>query len=178
MPLTALLETCTLTGTFVDVNGNAVSGSIRFTPQSIEIDTTNNQVIINKAITKTLVNGAFSLVLPVTNDADVAPIPFAYKVEELFTGGRTYYIVLPSGTGTVNLADLSAAVDSVTAVNYVTQTQYSTLNSSYGTAGGVWTSLDNAPETANTATANATSAANVLSDIQKKVLSPFLLMGL
>ena len=178
MALTPDLQTCTLTGSFVDVNGDTVNGSIRFTPISIVIDTDQNQILINRAITATLVSGAFSIVLPTTNDSDVSPQPFAYKVEEIFSGGRTYYIVLPTGTGTVDLADLSAAVDSATAAAYVTQTQYSSLNATYATAGNAYSSLDTAPEVADSATANATSATNVLSDIQKKTLTPLLLMGL
>jgi hypothetical protein len=176
--LTPDLETCTLTGSFVDINGNEVDGSIRFTPITIVIDTDQNQILINRAITETLVSGAFSIVLPTTNDSDVSPQPFAYQVEEIFSGGRTYYIVLPTGTGTVDLADLSPAVDSATAAAFVTQTQYASLNATYATAGNAYVALDTAPEVANNATANAVTAANVLSDIQKKTLSPVLLMGL
>ena len=178
MALTPDLETCTLTGSFVDVNGNTVDGSIRFTPIAIVIDTDQNQILINRAITETLVSGAFSIVLPTTNDSDVTPIPFAYKVEEIFSGGRTYFIVLPTGTTSIDLADLSPAVDSATAAAFVTQTQYATLNATYATAGNAYTGLDTAPEVADSATANAVTAANVLSDIQKKTLTPLLLMGL
>lgn len=179
MALSPDISTCTLTGTYVDINGNPEAGSVRFTPICNVIDTDQNQIVVSQAITDVLDgNGAFSVVLPVTNDADYTPNPIAYRVEELFTGGRDFYVTLPSGSATYDLSDLSEAVSSAVAAGYVTTTQYNTLLASYNNAQGSFTTLDNAPDTATTATANAVLCTNEVGNIQKVSLSPFMLMGL
>lgn len=179
MALSPDISTCVLNGTYVDINGNPQSGSVRFTPICNVIDTDQNQIIISQAITDTLdTNGAFSVTLPVTNDTDYTPNPIAYRVEELFTGGRDFYVVLPSGTATYDLSDLSEAVDSATAAGYVTTTQYNSLLAKYNNANGTFSTLDNAPDTADTATANAVLCSDEVANIQKVSLVPFLLMGL
>jgi hypothetical protein len=129
MALTADLSTITLTGTYVDLQGNPISGLVRFTPQSIIKDTDQNQIIVNNSIEATLnSSGAFSVTLPVTDDSDVIPIPFAYAVEEVFSGGRTFFITIPGGgAGTQDIADFAPAVDDATAANFVTQSQYNIL---------------------------------------------------
>ena len=112
MALPASLSTCTVVGTYVDLVGNPVRGSINFTPQTILKETTANVIIIPVVIQKTFdATGSFSVVLPVTSDTDVTPQPFIYTIEENFTGGRTIQIALPlsvAGT-TQNLADLLPA---------------------------------------------------------------------
>ena len=109
----------------------------------------------------------------------VLPIPFAYYVEEVFTGGRTFFITLPLGTASpVDIADLAPAVDSATAALYVTAAQYNGLYSRYVTDNGVLTTLSSARTNSQTATANAAAASQNVLDIQKLALSPFLLMGL
>lgn len=179
MALSPDISTCVLQGTYVDITGAAQSGSVRFTPICNVIDTDQNQIIVGQSITDVLdTNGAFSVTLPVTNDTDYTPNPIAYRVEELFTGGRDFYVVLPSGTATYDLSDLSEAVDSATAAGYVTTTQYNTLLAKYNNANGTFDTLDSAPDTADTADANATLCSNEVENIQKISLNPFMLMGL
>jgi len=96
MALPASLSTCTVVGTYVDLIGNPVRGSINFTPQTILKETTANVIIIPVVIQKTFdATGSFSVTLPVTSDTDVTPQPFIYTIEENFTGGRTIEIALP-----------------------------------------------------------------------------------
>ena len=96
MALPTSLSTCVVTGTYVDLLGNPISGSINLTPQTILKETTQNYIIIPVIIQKTFdANGSFSVTLPVTSDTDVAPQPFVYTVEENFTGGRTFQISHP-----------------------------------------------------------------------------------
>lgn len=179
MALSPDISTCVLQGTYVDITGAPQSGSVRFTPVCNVIDTDQNQIIVSQAITDVLdTNGAFSVTLPVTNDTDYTPNPIAYRVEELFTGGRDFYVVLPSGTATYDLSDLSEAVDSATAAGYVTTTQYNTLLAKYNNANGTFDTLDSAPDTADTADSNATLCSNEVDNIQKISLNPFMLMGL
>lgn len=179
MALTPDLSTVTIEGTYVDVTGNAISGSIRFTGQSIIKDKDQNQIIINKSITEVLdATGSFTTTLPITNDSDVTPVPFAYLVEELFSGGRTFYITLPSGTTSpTNIADLAPAVSTTEATAYITSAQYNSLNTQYTTVNSSLSTITNVrTNTVAAQTADANASAN-LAELRAKALSPFLLMG-
>jgi hypothetical protein len=179
MALSPDISTAVLTGSYVDINGNVQTGSVRFTPICNVIDTDQNQIVVGQAITDVLdTNGAFSVTLPVTNDTDYTPNPIAYRVEELFSGGRDFYITLPSGNASYDLSDLSEAVSSSEAAGFVTTAQYNTLLAKYNNANGTFATLDSAPDIADTATANAVLCTNEVGNIQKVSLSPYLLMGL
>jgi hypothetical protein len=179
MALTADLSTITLTGTYVDLQGNAVSGLVRFTPQSIIKDTDQNQIIINNPVNATLnSSGSFSVVLPVTDDTDVAPTPFAYAVEEIFAGGRSFFVTLPAGgASTQDIADLAPAVTSTEAVNFVTQSQYNALFSRHAAALANYNQIDDIAETLSLAQSYDTqsSAASIGTT---KSSHQFMLMGL
>jgi hypothetical protein len=110
MALGAALSTVQITGTYVDFEGTAIQGQIRFTLSSVVSNTTDDQMIAPSTVVVPLVNGAFSVVLPATNDPDTNPIPFVYAVEESFAGGRSYNISVPYTTvGSLDLADISPA---------------------------------------------------------------------
>ena len=178
MALTVDLETVTLTGTYVDIIGNPVAGSVTFTPQTIIKDTDQNQIIVNNVITEVLdAQGSFSVVLPVSDDADVVPQPFAYLVEEVFSGGRSFVIQLPGGGGAVDIADLSPAVSSAVAAGYVTSSQYNVINARLTTANTAYTQVtaiqDNIEAAATSAAAAAATAASAL----RTGISQLLLMG-
>jgi len=179
MALSPDISTAVLTGAYVDIYGTAQAGSVRFTPICNVIDTDQNQIVVGQAITDILDgSGAFSVTLPVTNDTDYTPNPIAYRVEELFSGGRDFYITLPSGSASYDLSDLSEAVSSSEAAGFVTTTQYNTLLAKYNNANGTFATLDGAVDIADTATANAVLCSDEVANIQKVSLSPYLLMGL
>ena len=140
MALPASLSTCTIAGTYVDLLGNPVRGSLVIEPQTIIKEKADNKIIMPVHINKVLdANGSFSTVLPVTTDTDVTPQPFIYTITENFTGGRTFQISLPlsvAGT-TQNLADLLPAVSSAEAASYTTTDQYQALLTRYNTAEAV-----------------------------------------
>lgn len=99
---------CTLTGKYLDLAGQPVTGTITLsaTPASL-LDTAAALVITPAVITITLdVNGAFSVVVPATDDPDINPTGWTYSVVENFPGGRRYSIAAPSG-GTVDLSVVS-----------------------------------------------------------------------
>ena len=178
MALTVDLETVTLTGTYVDIVGNAVAGSVTFTPQTIIKDTDQNQIIVNNVITEVLDgNGSFSVVLPVTDDSDVVPQPFAYLVEEVFSGGRSFVITLPGGGASVDIADLSPAVSAAVAAGYVTTSQYNVINARLTTANTAYTQVTAIQDNIEVAAAGATSAATAASNALRTGISQFLLMG-
>lgn len=179
MALTVDLETVTLTGTYVDIVGDPIVGSVTFTPQTIIKDTDQNQIIVNNVITEVLdANGSFSVVLPVTDDSDVVPIPFAYTVEEVFSGGRTFVITLPGGGGAVDIADLSPAVSTAEAANYVTSAQYNAINARLTTANNAYTQVTQIQDNIDAAATAASNAAELAAEAQKRNVSQFLLMGI
>ena len=140
MALPASLSTVTVAGTYVDLLGNPVRGSITFEPQTILKEKTLNVHVMPVHIIKTLdATGSFTITLPVTSDTDVTPQPFIYTLVENFTSGRTFQIALPlsvAGT-TQNLADLLIALSPSDASAYVSVDAYQGLLTRYNTASGV-----------------------------------------
>lgn len=180
MALPASLSTCTVVGTYVDLVGNPVRGSINFTPQTILKETTANVIIIPVVIQKTFDStGSFSIVLPVTSDTDVIPQPFIYTIEENFTGGRTIEIALPlsvAGT-TQNLADLLPALSSADAASYVSVDAYQALLTRYNDAENIRVIVVDAEDYVANAQQYAEDAAVAEGIIEKYNSNQFMLMG-
>ena len=108
MALAASTNVVTITGNYVDYEGTAISGQLRFTLGDVLRNGTDDQMIAPSSVVVPLSSGAFSVTLPATNDPDIVPNPFTYTVEESFPGGRTYTISIPYDTvGSLDLADLS-----------------------------------------------------------------------
>jgi hypothetical protein len=108
MALDTSINTVTVTGTFVDFEGNAIVGQVRFVLSSLLRNPAGDQIVVPSTVTKTLdSNGSFTVALPATDDTDVIP-NFTYTVQETFTKGRTYTLSLPVATvGNLDLADVS-----------------------------------------------------------------------
>lgn len=180
MALPASLSTCTVVGTYVDLQGNPVRGSINFTPQTILKETAANVIIIPVVIQKTFdATGSFSVVLPVTNDNDVTPQPFIYTLEENFTGGRTIEIALPlsvAGT-TQNLADLLPALASAEAASYVTVDQYQALLTRYNDAEDIRVLVVDAEDYAIDAETYAMATADAAEKLSYSNNNQMMLMG-
>jgi hypothetical protein len=108
MALAPSLSTVNITGNYVDYEGTAIQGQVRFTLGDVLRNGTDDQMVAPSSIVVPLSAGAFSVTLPATNDPDIVPNPFTYTVEESFPGGRTYTISVPYNTvGSLDLADLS-----------------------------------------------------------------------
>lgn len=180
MALPTSLSTATIIGTYVDLIGNPVRGSLTFAPQTILKETTQDIIIMPVHIVKTLdATGSFSITLPVTSDSDVTPQPFIYDITENFSGGREFQIALPlsvAGT-TQNLADLLPAVDSTTAASYVTTDQYQALLTRYTDAEGIRVIVVDAEDYEANALAYSTSATTAANEIASFTVKSLLLMG-
>ncbi|CAB4156660.1 hypothetical protein UFOVP655_93 [uncultured Caudovirales phage] len=108
MALGTSLTTVTLSGNYVDFEGNAIAGQVRFSISQVLRNPTDDQLVAPSNVVVPLVNGSFTVTLPATNDPDVFPNPFVYTVEESFPNGRTYSISVPyTASGTLDLADIS-----------------------------------------------------------------------
>jgi hypothetical protein len=108
MALGPNLTTVTLTGSYVNFEGTAIEGQVRFSIGEVLRNGTDDQMVAPSSVVVPLSSGSFSVSLPATNDPDVVPNPFVYTVEESFPNGRTYEISLPYTTsGSLDLADIS-----------------------------------------------------------------------
>lgn len=131
MALGPNLTTVTLTGSYVDFEGNPIEGQIRFTVSEVLRNGTDDQMVAPSSVVVPLSSGSFSVSLPATNDPDVIPNPFVYTVEESFPGGRYYEISIPYTTvGSLDLADISPdpTLDE-TYTQAIDQTSWNTLES-------------------------------------------------
>ena len=129
MALATSLTTVTITGNYVNFEGTAIQGQVRFTLGDVLRNGTDDQMVAPSSIVVPLSSGAFSVTLPATNDPDIIPNPFTYTVEESFSGGRTYTISVPYTTvGSLDLADLSPAPTlTETFVQAIDETSFASL---------------------------------------------------
>ena len=180
MALPTTLSTCTVVGTYVDLSGNPVRGSINITPQTILKEVTQNFIIMPVVIQKTFdATGSFTVVLPVTSDTDVTPQPFIYTFEENFTGGRTIELALPlsvAGT-TQNLTDLLPALDSADAAAYVSVDAYQALLTRYNTSETIRVLVVDADEKADDANSYASAAASAAAALANYNTNQLMMMG-
>jgi hypothetical protein len=135
MALAPSTNTVSVTGNFVDFEGNPIQGQLRFTLGDVLRNGTDDQMIAPSSVVVALSSGAFSVTLPATNDPDIIPNPFTYTVEESFAGGRTYTISIPYDTvGSLDLADLSPTPTlTETYTQAIDQTTFTTLNNNINT---------------------------------------------
>ena len=109
MALPVSFNTVTVTGRYLDFKGQPVAGVISFvpTPDAV-LDIPEMTFLMASGLTATLdVTGAFTLALPATDDPDVVPVGWSYRVvENLQTvQGRSYFVAVPLAAGpTVSLA--------------------------------------------------------------------------
>lgn len=168
MVLPVNLSLVTVTGTYIDITGDPIAGQVKFTPRAVLRNVTSNVILVNSTIVVTLdANGAFSQQLVATNDPDASPVDFTYFVEEAFVGGRTFDILLPLATATIDLADVSPAVaDDGTGALYVDGAEFAAyeaqLTSVEGQATAVTTFLASLQGALSTAISNSNNAANLV----------------
>lgn len=181
MALTPNLTTVTVGGQFVDVLGNPVAGQVKFTPRAILVDPAADQVIVPRTVTVDLdANGSFTVVIPVTDDTSLSPVNWTYRVEEAFSGGRVYDIVVPSTPALQNLADMSpaVAVGSSEASTYVLLSVFYALEARVVTIEGVTSVVQASATTVATAATAASAAAVSAAAAESRILHPFVFLGI
>lgn len=98
MPLPVAFDLVQVRGHYVDLTGAAVVGRLEFTPSIVSMTLEGPKiVVIGRTIGVELVNGQCSVNLPATDDPDVRPKGFTYRVSEVFVGvpGRTWDLQVP-----------------------------------------------------------------------------------
>jgi len=115
---TGRLDFVRVVGNYKDYAGNNLIGSVKFESTTTLVDTFNNTVLLPKSYTATLVAGVCDISLPATDDPDISPRGWTWRLTEQFEGGRTYNINIPiSAIGSyVHLADITPAASPGTAV--------------------------------------------------------------
>ena len=175
MAIPGNLSLVTVTGTYIDISGVAIAGQVKFTPRAVLRNTTSNVILVNSTIVVTLdANGSFSQALVATDDPDASPIDFSYYVEEAFVGGRSFDILLPKATATVDLADVSPAVaNDGTGALYINAAEfasYSTrLTTVEGQAGGVTTFLASLQSALSSAITNSNTSRTLVSSYVRAI---------
>ncbi|GAB2859154.1 hypothetical protein GCM10022221_68400 [Actinocorallia aurea] len=106
-------QTRIVTGRFANAQGLPAAGTVTFTPSMRLRDFAVPAGIVNGPASTTLgPDGTFRIALIPTDAGSVVPPGWHYHVVEQINGHhRIYDIVIPSGTGPLNLADLAPIPD-------------------------------------------------------------------
>lgn len=111
MPLPVDYNTVPVRGKYVYLDGTVAEGSVKFTGKVTAISDSTDTIVLSTTIQVDLVDGQFTANLPATDDPDILPNGWTYKVEESFNkgGGRTFEIELPLSSlpGGVDLSSVA-----------------------------------------------------------------------
>jgi hypothetical protein len=122
------VNTVTVTGEYVDYQGNAIAGQVKFQLRALQRVPDDNQIIVPSILNATLdSNGNFSISLPATDDPDLLPSEFVYAVEESFAGGKSYTLSLPAANSPVDIADIRPPDDYEEFISLVNAVQWGQL---------------------------------------------------
>ena len=101
--------------TYLSTDGRRLRGKVTFTPSVTLYDDSNNIVLLPRPIEAFPDDdGLVSIDLPITDDADHNPTDWHYVVVEDFENGpsrQRYWIQVPDGSGSIELADQIVDVD-------------------------------------------------------------------
>lgn len=96
----------TVSGTYLDNQGNPLSGTVRFDKSPVVEVAVDGVIVTPSAIVVTLdATGSFSVLIPSTDDPDISPTGWSWHVTECVPNkGQSYYIDVPYNGGPINLA--------------------------------------------------------------------------
>lgn len=118
--LPAAIPTVVVTGTYRGPDGRGLAGTVTFTGPGLLTFAVSDLFVAGPVVARLDETGSFSVRLPATDAPDMNPSGWSYTVKENLTGvtgSRTFGMVLPKGTGPINLADVAPA--DPTTPNYV-----------------------------------------------------------
>lgn len=138
MPLTPNWHIVNVQATYADLSGNALSGTVTFTPQlaSDAKDGAYKQIIIPLTVSATLnASGKISVNLPASDDPAITPNGWTYSVVETIGSFlNTYSITVPWQTvGVLDLASIAPAVSSSGLASYTLLTTTNALTNRVST---------------------------------------------
>jgi hypothetical protein len=102
------ITTITVTGSFETTLGVPATGNVLFTPFSTLTDTFGEVILTEAPAVAALAGGAFSIVLPCTDNENIRPTPFEYLVQVAvpYATQDPFAVAIPSTLGST--VDLSA----------------------------------------------------------------------
>lgn len=104
------IPTVVVTGTYRGPDGRGLSGTVTFSGPGLLTFHASDLFIAGPVVARLDENGYFSVRLPATDAPDMNPTGWAYTVKENLTGvtgSRTFPMMLPKGTGPIDLADIA-----------------------------------------------------------------------
>lgn len=90
-------NTVPVTARFIEISGKPAVGSITFRPVPARMIDAKDLTSVLQTDYEVYLDddGRVKVDLPATDDDDITPIDFTYKVTENFNGGQTYFIEVP-----------------------------------------------------------------------------------
>jgi hypothetical protein len=110
MPLPPGLSTVTVTGTYKHPDGTALKGKVLFAPEPAVLTSAAHGTLLLGTVEATPdADGDISVTLLATDDPDVTPTGWTYRVQERWydAPGRSYPLALPAAAPAVDLADVA-----------------------------------------------------------------------
>lgn len=136
MALPSDLTQVTVTGTYVNLaTGVAGTGTVSFTSALWVTDAAFKVRLVPATVTATLVAGAFSIVLPATNDPQTSPVYTWQITETVNSQTNTFSAAIDYTLSTVDITALAPIAPAAATAGYL-------LTSSYGVVGGTPGPLD------------------------------------
>lgn len=124
MALPSDLSLVDIVGTYVDYNGDPLSGTIEFSTTTRVVSAGTSTAVLPAVVIGTLnasgqlkaEDGVATLKLASTDDPDGTPVGWTWKVTEKFTGytGTPFNLLVPSASTSINLPAVSPNVAPVT----------------------------------------------------------------
>lgn len=104
----------TVVGTFVGLDGAPITGSLDFSPSPVVLlDYAASKTIVPRAFTVTLdASGSFRVVVPATDDPDIQPQGWTWRVTQNWPSGQSFSIEVPQDT-TVDLTKATPVPDAL-----------------------------------------------------------------
>ena len=123
MALPLDLDLVNVRGRYVRLDNTAVTGTVSFAMTNVLTDPASLTTVLPATIVATLdPDGSFSIDLPASDDPDVSPTGWTYRVTENFTGGRSDYAITVPVAAKPTGIDLAAVAPNPTAFSGGTQT--------------------------------------------------------
>lgn len=115
MPLPSGLATVTVTGTYKHPDGTPFVGRLTFRPEPAILTSGAYGTLVLGTVDAVLdTNGAFTVTLLATDDPDITPTGWTYRVTERWNSapGRNYPLALPAAAPAVDIADVAPTAPS------------------------------------------------------------------
>ncbi len=129
MPLPLNITMVTVEGTYVDMSGAPLSGTVTFVASVSRLRNPDGDVVVTDFPFTVILDGtgSFSVQLPATDDPDWVPSPWSYKVTENLNDHRdSFFMEVPASTpgGVLRMDDVDRAVKVPPVITYAGRREF------------------------------------------------------